>query len=74
MLCCVSLSAVSNFVTPWTVARQALLSMGLLRQEYSSGLPFPSPGYLPNTGTEPQCPAGQGDSLASESPGKPMRR
>ena len=74
MLCCVSLSAVSDFVTPWTVAHQAPLSMGLLRQEYSSGLPFPSPGYLPNTGIEPRCPAWQGDSLASESPGKPMRR
>ena len=48
--------------------------MGFLKQEYLSGLPFPSPGDLPGTGIEPQCPALQEDSLASESPGKPIRR
>ena len=42
---------------------------GILRQEYWSGLPFPSPGDLPNTGIEPRSPALQGDSLLSEPPG-----
>ena len=46
-------SVVSDFVTPWTVARQAPLSMGFSRQEYWSGLPFPSPGDLPDPGMEP---------------------
>ena len=53
------------FVTPWTVARQAPLSMGFSRQEYWSGLPFPSPGDLPNPGIEPGSPALQVDSLPS---------
>ena len=43
--------------TPWTVARQASLSMGFSRQEYQSGLPFPSPGGLPDPGIEPRSPA-----------------
>ena len=47
------LSHVWLFVTPWTVACQALLSMGFPRQEYWSGLPFPSPGDLPDPGIEP---------------------
>ena len=51
-----SLSCVRLFVTPWTVAYQALLSMGFSRQEYWSGVPFPSPGDLPNTGIEPGSP------------------
>ena len=46
------LSHVLLFVTPWTVAHQAPLSKGFSRQEYSSGLPFPSPGDLPNAGME----------------------
>ena len=58
------------FVTPWTVARQAPLSMGFSRQ-YWSGLPFPSPADLPNAGTEPESPTLQADSLLSEPPGKP---
>ena len=45
-----------SFVTPWTVARQALLSMKFPRQGYWSGLPFPSPGDLPNPGMEPRSP------------------
>ena len=49
---------------------QALLSMGFSRQEYWSGLPFPSPGDLPNPGIEPGSPALQADSLPSESPGE----
>ena len=47
-----SLSRVQLSVTPWTVARQAPLSVGFLRQEYWSGLPFPSLGDLPNAGIE----------------------
>ena len=50
-------SRVRLFETPWTVAQQAPLSMGLSRQEYWSGLPFPSPGDLPNLGIEPESPA-----------------
>ena len=55
-----------SFVIPWTVARQASLSMGFPRQEYWSGLPFPSPGDLPDPGIEPGSPALQADSLPSE--------
>ena len=46
-----------TLATPWTIARQAPLSMGFSRQEYWSGLPFPSPGDPPNPGIEPQSPA-----------------
>ena len=48
------------------------LSVEFSRQEYRSGLPFPSPGYLPDPGIEPGCQALQADSLLSELPGKPM--
>ena len=51
---------------PWTVARQAPLSMGFFRQEYWSGLPFPSPGDLPDPGIEPGSPALQAAALTSE--------
>ena len=51
-----------TLATPPTVARQAPLSMGFSRQEYWSGLPFPSPGDLPDAGTEPRSPAFQADS------------
>ena len=64
------LSRVQLFVTPWTVAYQASLSVGFSRQEYWSGLPFPSPGDLPNTGIKPGSPALQADALASEPPGR----
>ena len=63
-----SLSRVRLFVTPWTVAYQALPSMGFSRQEYWSGLPFPSPGDLPDPGIEPRSPAFQADALTSEPP------
>ena len=56
--------------TPWTVAHQAPLSKGFSRQEYWRGLPFPSPGDLPNPGIEPTFPTLQVDSLLSEPPGK----
>ena len=65
-----SLSRVRLFVTPWTVAYQAPLSMGFSRQEYWSGLPFPSPWNLPDPGIEPGSPALQTDALLSEPPGK----
>ena len=52
-VCAQSLSHVQLFVTLWTAALQAPLSMGSSRQEYWSGLPFPSPGYLPDPGIEP---------------------
>ena len=52
-----SLSRVQLFPTPWTVAYQASPSMGFSRQEYWSGLPFPTPGDLPNPGIEPGSPA-----------------
>ena len=66
-----SLSHIWLFATPWTVAHQDPLSMGFSRQECWSGLPFPSPGDLPDPGTEPRSPALQADALASEPPGKP---
>ena len=60
---------------PWTVAYQAPPpSMGFSRQEYWSGLPFPSPGDLPDSGTEPRSPALQADAFTSEPPGKPKQR
>ena len=68
-----SCSVVSDSVTPWTVAQQGPLSMGFSRQEYCSGLPFPSPGDLPNPGIEPRSPTLQADTLPSEPPGKPKR-
>ena len=66
-----SLSHVRLFATPRTVAYQAPLSIGFSRQEYWSGLPFPSPGDLPNSGFEPGSPALEADALTSEPPGKP---
>ena len=60
-----------TLVTPWTVAFQAPLSMEFSRQEYRSGLPFPSPGDLSNPWIEPGSPTLQADSLPSEPPGKP---
>ena len=56
-------------MTPWTAAYQALLSMRFSRQGYWSGLPFPSPGDLSNTGIEPGSPL-QADSLPTELQGK----
>ena len=62
----------SDSVTPWTIAHQAPLSMGFFRQECWSGLPFPSPGDLPDPGIEPWSLALQADALTSEPPGKPQ--
>ena len=58
-----------TLATPWTVARQAPLSMGFFRQEYWGGLPFPTPGDLSDPGIEPRSPALQAGSLLSEPPG-----
>ena len=59
-------------MTPRTC--QALLSMGFSRQEYRSGLPFPSPGSLPDPGIEPRSPVLQAGSLSSEQARKPQFR
>ena len=67
-----SLSHVRLSVIPWTLAPQAPLFMEFFRQEYWSGLPFPSPGDLPNPGIEPGSPALQADALPSEPPWKPL--
>ena len=75
--CCITakveeklLSHVQLIATPWTVAHQASLSVGLSRQEYWSRFPFSSPGDLADPGIEPRSPALQADSLPSEPPGK----
>ena len=57
-------------MTQWTVARQAPHSMGFPRQEYWNGLPFPSPGDLPDPGSKSGSPTFQADALPSEPPGK----
>ena len=64
--CCLS----DSFATPWTTACQASLSMGFTKQEYWNGLPFPSPGDLPNPGIKPGSPALLANSLPSEPPVK----
>ena len=66
------LSLVQLFVTLWTVAYKAPQSMEFSRQEYWSGLPFPSPGDLPNPGIKPRSSALQAAALPSEPPGKPQ--
>ena len=65
-----SLSCVRLFATPWTGAYQAPPSMGFSRQEYWSGLSFPSPGDLPGPGIKPKSPTFQADALTSELPGQ----
>ena len=63
---------VSNTLrSSWTVAHQAPLFMGFFRQEYWSGLPFPSPGDLPNSGIEPVSPALADRFFTTVPPGKP---
>ena len=66
-----SLSCVQLFATLWTVAYQAPPSMGFSRQEYWSGLPFPSPGDLPNPEIEPGSPSLEADTLPSDPPESP---
>ena len=67
-----SLSRVQLFAILWTIGHQAPLSMGFPRQEHWSGLPFSSPGDLPNPGIKPRSPSLQADALTSEPPGKIM--
>ena len=67
-----SLSRVRLFTTPWTVAHQAPPSIEFSRQEFWSGLPFPSPGDLPSPGIEPMSPACQVDSLTLSYLGNPL--
>ena len=69
-----SLSRVQLFVTPLTIAHKAPLSMEFSRQEYWSGLPFPSSGDLPDSGIKPRSPVLQADTLLSEPPGKPKKK
>ena len=71
-VCCVlsRVSCVRLFATPWSVARQSPLSTGFSKQEYCSGLPFPSARDFPDPGMQPGFPALQVDSLPSEPPGK----
>ena len=70
--CTLSYSVVSDSLQPhWTVALQVPLSMEFSRQEYWIGLPFPTPGDLPDPRIEPGSPALQADSSPSEPPGKP---
>ena len=66
------LSCVQLFLTPWTVAHQAPPPMGFSRQEYCSGLPFPSPGDLPDAGMEPMTLASAGGFFTAEPTGKPI--
>ena len=66
------LSRVQLLATPWTVAYQAPPSMGFSRPGYWSGLPFPSPGDLPNPGIKPRSPKLQENALPFEPPGKPL--
>ena len=67
-----SLSHVRLFVTPRTIACQAPLFMGVLRQEYWSGLPFPSPGDLPSPEIEPKSPTLTSRFFTTKLPGKPL--
>ena len=64
------LSRIQLFATPWTVACQDPQSVGFPRQEYWSGLPFPSPGDLPDPGIEPRSPALQAAASLCEPPEK----
>ena len=70
-VCVCVFNCVQLFATTRTVAHQAPLSTGFSRQEYWSGLPFPSPRNLPDPGIKPKSPALEADALTSEPPGKP---
>ena len=68
------LNPVQHFATTWTVAYKAPLSMGFPREDYWSGLPFPSPGNIPDPGMEPASPVSPalaGEFFTTEIPGKP---
>ena len=71
--CCLVMKSCSTlFVTPWTIACQAPLSMGFSRQEYRNGLPFPSPRNFLDPGIKPASPALQADSLPLSHQGCPL--
>ena len=70
--CSFSCSVMSDSVTPWTVAHQGPLTTGFSRQEYWSGLPFPSPGDPPDPGIEPASPALAGGFSTTERQGSPV--
>ena len=73
--CCLVAKSCPTLATPWTLAHQAPLSMGFPRQEYWSGLPFPSPGDLLDPDIKPRSlmsPALAGRFFTTESPGKPV--
>ena len=69
VLCVYVLSHIKLFATPWTVAHWAPLP-GIFQEEYWSGLPFPTPEYLPNPGIGPMSPTLQADTLPLVPPGK----
>ena len=68
---CQLLSRVKLFATPWTVAHQARLSMEFSRQEYWSGMPFPTPGNLLDSGIKPESATLAGGFFTTEPPGNP---
>ena len=72
-VCVYVLSCVQLFASTWAVARHAPLSVGFSRQGYWSGLPFPSPGHLPDPGIEPISPALEGKFFTTESSVKPRK-
>ena len=69
--CMLGHPVVSDSEIPWTVALQAPLSMDFSRQEYWSGLPYPTPGDLPHRGVEPSSAALAGGFFTTGPPGKP---
>ena len=69
--CCLVAKSYPTLATPWAVTHQAPLFIWFSRQEYWSGLPFPSPEDLPNPGIEPKTPALAGEFFTTEPPGKP---
>ena len=71
--CCLVTKSCLTLATPWTVAHQAPLSVRFLRQDYKSGLPFPSPGDLADPGIKPKSPALQVVSFLSEPKGKLLK-
>ena len=71
--CCLVARSCPTLETPWTVAHQALQSVGFPREEYWSGLPFPSPGDLSNPGIKPTSPMLAGRFFTTEPQGNPFR-
>ena len=71
-MCVLVTQSCLTLLTPWTVVHQVPLSMGFFRQEHWTGLSFPFPGDLPDSGIEPKSPTLQVDSLPSKLPGKPL--